>query len=197
MGMSECQNVLVWCRRSNLVITMIPSGLKKPVNVSLSGLWILKKTPDFCWNGAFETYFWSAGKVLRCILYVEELWLLLLLWWSGNFNFCSNSLFFRATPGYKDRLILVWMSCFWNSAEFQDLNPEWNQEDLKSLLLFLVPRPSCCWLLFLPLLKLHDLEEEDKLSPPKVCLFPPHIKFTLWPSALCICAPKSALCRGR
>lgn len=77
------------------------------------------------------------------------------------------------------------------------LNPEWNQEDLKSLLLFLVPYPSCCWLLFLPLLKLHDLEEEDKLSPPKVCLFPPHIKFTLWPSALCICAPKSALCRGR
>lgn len=122
MGLSGKSSVLVKCR-SNLVITMIPYGLKKSVNVSQPGLWILKKTPGFCWNGAFETCFLSTGKFLifRSILHVEEPWLL----WTGNLNFCSKSLFFRATPGNKDRLILVWMSCFWNSAEFQDLHLEW------------------------------------------------------------------------
>lgn len=42
---------------------------KKSVNVSLPVLWILKKTPVFCWKGAFESCFLSAGKFLifRCI----------------------------------------------------------------------------------------------------------------------------------
>lgn len=154
------------------------------------GYW---KNPGFCWNGAFESCFLSAGKfsVFRCILYVEELWLLLLLWWSDNFNFCSVHCF-------SEPHLATQTDWFWNSTEFQDLLLEWPGRS-SVLAIISCPLSLLCLLLFLflPLLKLCDLEEEYKLSPPKVCLFPFHIIFMLCPSALCICAPKSALCHGR
>lgn len=110
---------------------------KKSVNVSLPVLWILKKTPGFCWNGAFESCFLSAGKfsVFRCIC----------MWKSfGCCFFCDGVVILISV------LFIVFQSHTWqhrqtDSGTLQSFRTYFlnGQEDLQSLLLFLVHYPSC------------------------------------------------------